>query len=109
MLASTSETKTPAIPNFSDIKAIIQDHGCSAYSMPIEKHMLEELLQSPRTYGMPKFIPSTSHTFMVAPTTFKRWGDLSREDIEAKNTSRWLYQEDRPTPNLFMDNNNKGL
>lgn len=77
MLASTSETKIPTIPNFSDIKAIIHNHGSGAYSMPTDKHMLGELPQSPKSYSMPTFIPSTSHTFMVAPTTFKRWGDLS--------------------------------
>lgn len=109
MLASTFETKTPTIPNFFDIKAIIHDKGCGAYNMPTDKHMLEELPQSPKTYGMPTFIPSTLHTFMVAPTTFKRWGDMSREDIEAENTSKWLYQEDRPTPHLSMDKSSKGL
>jgi hypothetical protein len=109
MLASTFETKKPTIPYLSKIKAIIQDHGYGVYNMPTDKHILGELPQSPKSYGMPKFIPSTSHTFMVAPTTFKRWGDLSQEDIEVDNASRWLYQEDRPTPNLSLDDNSKGL
>lgn len=108
-LASTFEKKTPIVPNFFDIKAIIQDCGYSAYNIATKKHMLGEFLQSPRTYGMPKFIPSTLHMFMVAPTTFKRWGDLSQEEIEAENVSEWLYQEGKPTPNLSMDDSTKGL
>lgn len=47
MLASTSETKTLVIPSLSDIKTIIQDHDCGVYNMPIDKHMLGELPQSP--------------------------------------------------------------
>jgi hypothetical protein len=109
MLASTSEAKTIAILYFSDIKAIIHNHGCGAYIMPTDKHMLGELPQSPKSYGMPTFIPSTSHTFMVAPTTFKRWGDLSREEIEVDNTFRWSYQKDKPAPHLSMDKSSKGL
>ena len=109
MLASTSETKTHAIPNFSDIKAIIHDHGCGTYSLPTDKHILGELPPSPQAHGMPTFIPSTSHTFMVAPTTFKWWGDLDQEDIESENTSGWLYQEERPAPNLPMHKDSKGL
>lgn len=71
--------------------------------------MVGELPQSPRYHGRPQSILNTSQTFMVEPTTFKKWGDLRKEVVEKGYTSSWLYQDNRPTPNLPMEDDNKGL
>ena len=108
-LTSTFEIETPTIPTILDIKLIIQEDGCGIYKLPNNAFVIGELPQSPRSRGRPQENQApSSQTYLQNYPEFTRWGDLGHEVIEA-DPSNMLYRDERPTPELPMDERSRGL
>ena len=70
--------------------------------------MLGELPLSPKSHEntTPRNIPET---IKMTATTFTKWGDLNKEDVNEEDISKLLYQDEQHVLVLPMEDGNKGL
>jgi len=87
MLSKSTTTFTPPV----NPKVQIQDKGCYEYKIA-SLYCIRKLPTSPKSWGKPgPILPK--QTILATPTTFTKWGELSKEDV-SEDISTWLYKEE---------------
>lgn len=97
--SSTSSSKYVDPMTLLNRKFKVEDRGCGEYIVTQTFHIGN--LPPPTSYRRPRPLEKEPKAVIQCqpPTTFSKWGDISKETIE-ENVSDWIYKDEEEKPHV---------